>query len=485
MNDGMGRDAVRLTIAKVFTMVIGLVTAMLLSHFRTLEEYGSFSQVQTVVNLVVALFVLGLPNSVSYFLVRAETGDEKREFLSNYLTLSTAISLVVGVLIYLATPLIERYYDNAYLSTLAFVFALLPWVNITFGGFDNIMVVYHRTRLLMVFKIIMSVFLLMPILIVEWLGWTFHTYMILYLGVQAAFAVAIYVIVAQASGGVRPRISGTLLKRVLVFSVPLGLASVVGTWNIELGKLVVGRLMTTDALAIYSNASRELPITLITASMTAVLMPRIVHRAKEARYGDAVGLWGDATVISYYVVCFFAAACIVAAPQMMAFLYSDKYLPGVPVFQVYGVVLLMRTTYFGMILNAIGKTKLVFASSVLALVLNVALSIPFFYLFGMIGPAIAALVSIMATGVFQLFFTGRDIKVGFARIMPWRALGGVTAINVGLGAAAFGAMRLLGVGTGWVDLAKTMAIGCVWFGVYALVISKSFRVRWTRMNVVD
>ena len=79
-------DTIKLTISKVMSLVIAMVSSMLLSRYRTLEEYGTYSQLLMVINIMTSLLMLGLPNSINYFLSRAETEEECQRFLNVYYT---------------------------------------------------------------------------------------------------------------------------------------------------------------------------------------------------------------------------------------------------------------------------------------------------------------------------------------------------------------------------------------------------------------
>ena len=151
---------------------------------------------------------------------------------------------------------------------------------------------------------------------------------------------------------------------------------------------MVGAFYSTDQLAIYTNASKEMPVTIIASSLTAVLMPKLVRLLKNGKNNEVVKLWGETIILSYVFICFFTAFLFVFAPQIMEVLYSEKYLPGVNIFRIYSIVLLLRVTYFGMVLNSIGKTKMIFYCSIASLLLNVVFNFLFLYLFGMSGPAI-------------------------------------------------------------------------------------------------
>lgn len=67
MQNNLGRDAVNLTLSKVIALGITMLSSMLLSRFRTLEEYGTYSQLMLVVQLAISIFTLGLPNSINFF----------------------------------------------------------------------------------------------------------------------------------------------------------------------------------------------------------------------------------------------------------------------------------------------------------------------------------------------------------------------------------------------------------------------------------
>lgn len=87
MKSTIAGDALKLTISKMIILVLSMIAAMLLSRFRTLEEYGTYSQLLLVINLVTSIIMLGLPNSINYFLARAETEESRQKFLSIYYTL--------------------------------------------------------------------------------------------------------------------------------------------------------------------------------------------------------------------------------------------------------------------------------------------------------------------------------------------------------------------------------------------------------------
>ena len=108
------------------------------------------------------------------------------------------------------------------------------------SSIENILITSKKTSILMVYRILNSIFLLLIILLVEIFNWGFNIYMALFILVEVIFAISVYFIVNSVFGQLRTLFDKALIKNMLIYSIPIGLASVVGTLNIELDKLMIG-----------------------------------------------------------------------------------------------------------------------------------------------------------------------------------------------------------------------------------------------------
>lgn len=484
-NNKIGTNAVLLTTSKMVVMLISLITSMLLSRFRTLEEYGTYSQLTTIVNIAVSVFMLGLPNSLNYFYARAETTDEKDGFLSNYYSLITFLSALAGVILCVLIPLLQVFYSNHGLVTFWFVLALLPWTKVLISSRSNMLIAAGHTDRVISYNILNGLCLLAVIVLIRVADMSFYSYMIMYIVVEVFFGVVVYFEAYRLSEKLRVTFDKELIKAVLAYSVPIGLATSVSTINRELDKLVIGNLMNTEQLAIYSNAAKELPLVFIQQAFMSVLLPSLSRMIKKGRYEKTVEMWSDTVDFCFILMSFFVSAILVFAPQMMTVLYSGKYLPGANIFRVYGLVLLWRTTYFGMILNVTGHSKEIMYSSILSLILNVILNVLFFRLFGMIGPAIATFISVGIINIAQLVFSSKIMQVSFAKIFHWRKLAKILSLNLLSAAIICAAVGLLGLGTSGKDIVICIIIGVVWMAGYMLFMSKQLKQIWKKINVSE
>ena len=225
--DSIGKDAVRLTVSKMTTLLIATVTSMLLARFRTFEEYGTYSQMQLVVTLFASIFMLGLPNSINYFLAKANSNSERYEFLGVYYVLSTLLSAAMGIALVILVPLIVAYFKNPAIKTFTYFLFLYPWASVTTSSIENVLVVYHKTRLLMVYRFLNSLCILGAVLVIQWLGLGFREYMIVNTAVYCGFSLYVYFIAYRISGGFHLSLNRKLIRKIFVFSLPIGLASVV------------------------------------------------------------------------------------------------------------------------------------------------------------------------------------------------------------------------------------------------------------------
>lgn len=478
----IGGDAVRLTSSKIITLCITMVTAMLLSRFRTLEEYGTYSQLLLVVNLASTIFMLGLPSSINYFLARAESKEKRKHFLSVYYTLSTILSVIMGIVLMLATPLFVKYFDNPNINGFIYFFAFYPWASIISSNIENVLVVYHRTTLLMWYKLLNGICLLGAVVVIQLLGLGFKEYMIAYVALYAIFALVVYIITAKLCGGLSLLIDFSLIKTIFAFSLPLGLATVVGTLDIEIDKLLIGWLMDTEQMAIYTNASKELPITIIATSITAVLLPRLSVLLKHNKKHESVQLWNAATELSFIFMALMVAGIFTYGADVMNVLYSEKYLPGLTVFRIYTLVLLLRVTYFGIILNANGETKKILWCSIISLVLNAALNPLFYVMMGMPGPALATFFSILTITVFQLYLTSKSVDVRFGQVFPWKPVGLLMILNFAF-AVVFGIVKsIIHLELYITSFGESLLLGIIWAALYLLILRKRIKLLWTRIN---
>ena len=478
----LGNSALAITLCKVAAMVIAMAAGMMMARFRTLEENGTLSQLQMAVTLMSSLLLLGLPNSLNYFITRAEDAEERKSFLSVYYSLSTILGVTVGIVLVSITPYIESYFNNPMISAFLYYLAVFPLTTVIQGSIENLMIAYGRTAGMIIFRIAHSVCYLSIVLLVQILHGNFSDFMRSYIIFETISALVVYYLAFRLSGGLRFSLNGAMLRRILAYSVPIGLSTVLGTLDIEMDKLIIGRFFTTEQMGLYSYAARELPVHIATAALTAVLLPQMARLMKKGEKQQAIKLWSDAIFISMSIMALISIGCFVYAPDVITLLYSEKYLPGVTVFRIYSLVLLLRCTYFGIVLNTTGNTRFIMYSSIAALGLNLVLNVLFYELFGFTGPAIATLLSIFIINMAQLVFSAKILGMPLSKIFPWKYCALLIGINAALGAAFFYIKKLIGLEAYLGEQWESVALGVMWGIVYVIILLRPLKKHWKGLN---
>jgi O-antigen/teichoic acid export membrane protein len=475
---GVGRDAVWLSSARVTGLAMGLVAQMILVRYWSMHAYGTYAEVISVVSVAVAFFTLGVPMSLNYFIPRLKKNNDFESFLALYYLFMSGIAVIVGVALTVVLPLIASYYDNPDLNRLWYALAILPWSQIIVSSRSHMLVAASRVRREMVISVSSSLLgLILAGVPVIW-QLDLIEYIWVYVGFQTALALETYFEARRMMGKVKIRISMIMFKDVIRFSLPLGVAGAVGVLTLNLNQLMIGYLRGPEDVALYANAGRELPIALVASSITAVLLPKVVrmHQGGETKTG--VSLWHEAIVFAASIVFFFAGACIVLAPQAMTFLYSEKYLAGVDVFRVYCLVMICRVTYFGMLLNASGRTRAIMITSIAGLAMSVPLNYILLTTIGIIGPAVSTLLTVIGVNVVQLALSARLTAVSFVEIFPWKRLSILLLINGAASFAVYILVRLVGLGTSARDVGIAIGIGILWTVIYVLAMRRSLSRVW-------
>ena len=296
------KDSLILTVSKIISGLVQILITMFLSKFRSLQEYGTYTQMLLVINLVTSIIMMGLPNSVSFFLGRSKEQKERKDFLSVYFTLNTILTIVSGLLLLSCTSLIQLYFKNDSIKSYWFFLAFFPWATVTASTMENLAVSSQNTKILIPFKLIHSVAALLIVLLCKLLNVEFKLYVVFYLSSECLFAVFVYIFAFIVGKGIKPYFNKDILKSIFAFSLPIGLAAALGTLNTEIDKFMLGYFMSTEDVAIYANAAKELPITVLPISITAALLPRLAKKLKNNDYESSINLWGRGIGISLSIL---------------------------------------------------------------------------------------------------------------------------------------------------------------------------------------
>jgi len=292
--------------------------------------------------------------------------------------------------------------------------------------------------------------------------------------------VALYLMFVAVPGAMRgPR--WVSMKNMVRYSVPLGLAAMLGTITLQLHSLIVAAMCSPEDFAVYVNGAMEIPlIGLITGSITTVVFAEMADMCSKGDKAGALQLFHKASIksacILFPTMCFLLAT----AEPFIVLLFSERYHASVIPFVIFLLVLPVRIVVYGAALMALGMTRVVLMRSAITLVVNAILCFVLVKTIGYIGAAIAIVLTFYFCSIpINLYKIGQGFGVSWSATLPLKSLLKMLSICfLGMPLAMLGAYAFPMISIGRLGLAAVL----YWPPVGYLLYRKRFLIPPSRFE---
>jgi len=421
------------------TTLVSLIIAAILSRLFSQLDYATYRQTLLAYTFAAPFAMLGFQHALFYFLPL----EEKRPrgvLVENLLLLAVAGLLVTVFLAVGGNVLLADYFDNPDLANTLLILAPYSLLMIPAASLGACLLARDRAAQVAVFNVGSRLFVLAAVLTVC-LIWPQPTTAI-GARVSVAFlttAVALVLMFrACREGDWRPTVTG--LRKQIIYSVPLGLATLAGTLSRSLDKMMVAVLCSPEEFAVYVNGAMQIPLVgIITGSIASVIIVDCAHLQRQGRTAEIVGLIHRSMTKCGLLLIPVMVFLLCTAPHLMRFLFSPRYEASAIPFRIYLLLLPMRTLSFGSILMATGNNRHVLIQTLITFLAQAILTWYTIPLFGPKGGAIAAVAATYFVALpYLLVILRRILKCPVYGLFPWGQL-----LKLGV-ISAVGALGLLG-----------------------------------------
>ena len=197
----------------------------------------------------------------------------------------------------------------------------------------------------------------------------------------------------------------------LRFCGPAGAASVLIGWNKSMGSLFVAKFLGPVGLAHYAIGTYMRPIiTVLRNSLSDALLPEMSTQQRSGQPADSLVLWRRVTIVTAIMLIPAAVLLTRFADTIVVTLFSQEYQPAVPVFQIFLLVLFREIVDFAVPLRAINRTAPIMYSNLVSIVVNAILLAILLPTVGLLGAAIAYVISRVIEGVYLGRQTARPTR---------------------------------------------------------------------------
>ena len=425
MGSGLSRPAKALVLASggFLTRCVGLISAAVLSRVFDLEQYGTYRQVFLAIDVVMPLLVLGMPQSLYYFLPGEEEAP-RRVLCENLLLLFAGGGIFTAFLALGGNQVLARSFSNPQLTTALLVFAAYPLFAMPRKSVSACLMARDRPTEVALFNVGSKVLVVAAVLTA---ALVYRSVVAVLLGML--FAVALNLLGAlglmfKACPGPtwKPTLSG--VKAQLKFAIPLGIGGVVGGLAAQFGQVVVSAMCTTDEYAIYANGAVQVPmIGMIAGSVTAVITPDLARHWKGGEKAQLLRLWQSALIKCSALLIPIMVFLMITAEDVMQVVFSAKYAQSALPFRILLLLVPLRGASYTAVFLATNRGYLLLIRTVLNVIVVVTVTVCFVAFFGAWGAAAAVVVSTYGVLVpFSVLFISRITETDWWRVLPVRRL---------------------------------------------------------------
>lgn len=373
--------------------IIGIALARLISP----AELGSYRQLFLIYTTLSTILLLGIPQSLLYFLPRSSSIEEQKRLISRTLNIVAALAIVCQVVIILSRLFIADKFHNPALASLLLVFGFYPLFIFVTQLYSSIMLGMKQplaAAKFTIFAIGADFILILGTALI-----TKSVKLIVWAVLVSSFLQWLYVsinlrhFVAKSSQGLFVGFQSQLN-----YCIPLGLSSIIGILGVQLDKFMISGFFTPEQFAIFSVGAMELPfIGILANSVNSILLPQLSSNNVEAMSE----LYKGAVRKNALIVFPMAALFYIFAEPIIIFLYGIQYSEASLYFRIYLMVLPLRIATYGIIFQAFGKTKAILINALFMLSANAVMNYFFIQAMGMKGAAYATvLVTWLSVGLY-------------------------------------------------------------------------------------
>lgn len=427
--------------ARIMTTVVDLAIVIATIKLLSKTDFAIIGYLLMIHEVARNIATLGFPESVFYYFERV-SGSARRGFVLQTISILLVTAIVSAVLVYAISFIVPSLLPDWELLAVEQVQDLIPFMavvvlfEIPTWPTTNILLAADKQSHAAWYEMLTSALILICLVGPLSLGYGLNIAVYGLVGYAFLRFIGSWIWIHAVIPSGKLADSDIAVKNQIDFAVPLGLSSLVSKLNRYADKFVVSIMLPASAYAEYTIGAQEVPIIrVIPFAVGSVLISRYVAFQMESKKKELLELWYKGIEKVSLLVLPLTFTAIIAAPDLISLIaetdttdYSNAVLP----FQIFNLIVLLRVTNYGSILQAFGDTKGVLYLSMNLVAANIILSIPLTYFYGITGTAMGTLIANVYNWVITLKRIGGHMELPIRKVLPFGFYGRVLLLSVTL-----------------------------------------------------
>jgi lipopolysaccharide exporter len=423
-------------ITSVIELLIGFGGSIVLARTLNPRDFGIFA----FAFIFVAVFGAFSSFQTQSYVIQSR--EQVKRTMSAGFTVELVCAVVVVILVELASPLIFKALgrsDQVVLTQVFAVLILLQPFRVARAGFVKELR-FLQVSIALLAGLVVGTSLKISLAIAGWGAWS------LMIGTVAVVAVECAIVWGLTP--VRPNLSfdREILPDVIRFGMPLVVTTLLlQVWS-RMGDFMVGSVLSDYWLGVYYLAFR-IPyfVMVLGQSVIQTAFPALSKAETKDQLTKGFRL---TTKLTFMLFCMPVIVCVVWPSELIELLYGARWLPAASPFRIFTIVPLAHFTviHFGDLYKTQGRTKEPMYVMLGQVVILAVLGYFLMKAFGLIGIAVALLVTELAPLPLIVWMVNRFVVINYISVLWRTALAAGASIVLGVMLREMAGGRILAVG---------------------------------------
>lgn len=258
-----------------------------------------------------------------------------------------------------------------------------------------------------------------------------------------------------------------LFRRIVEYAVPLTATQTADTLDKDIDTVLVGFFLNPLAVSYYVISKQT--VNFIKAPVRALgftITPSLGSEKSKGNVERAARLYETSLVYTLLLYIPAGVGIILIATPLIEIVFGAQYTDAGPVLQVLGIfaILLSITKITSHGLDYLGRARARAIVKGITAVMNVGLNILLIPTIGVIGAAIATVITYSLYTMASLYIMHHELSLRVGYVLRYIAL--IVAISAVMGAVVF---QLVGHIEGWISLFSVVGLGVVIWGLLSIL----------------
>lgn len=403
------------SVNKYINILANFICSIILARLLTPEDYGCIGMLTVFTSLAASVVTMGFTSALI---------QKKRPTDEDYSTVfywTEAVSIFMYLVLFASAPVIARFYKIPLLCDVLRVQGLILILNASASIQDNRLRKQFNFKKLAIVSVVSNILSIIIAIAMAYKG----------LGVWALVGMnlsagVIRNIIFWLTNKWKPLLvfSTKSFKELFGFGFYIFLSNIVNQLGNSLRIMLVGRFYNASLLGYYSKASRTEQLATHSISDVLLQVTYPLYSELQNQREQMINAIKRITLTVAYITFPLMSLLILLAKPIFVLLYSDRWLPSVPYFQVFcltGFVVALQAVNYQPI-AAIGKSKIMFKWTVIKRVVGTSMQIGGLILWGIKGLLAATVIyNYMIYAINSVLVSkhiGYGLRTQFADLFP-------------------------------------------------------------------